>query len=259
MRWQDLTGHGHALWADWLGALEATFLPRLSLVEWCLQVERRVQLPHESGAQYALEKMRICQSCPHQLPAADVVNYLSKGLYHPDQRAIMLANPPANLDAFITRIRDLEAIGSTPMPRVDPVNTIPQVASLSTPPDLAAVLKSFGDQIIQIKQDVREVVRSVIPAPTTSWRSPAFRPASQAPASQTSFGPRPAYNETFARRPRIPLSEITCYNCQYKGHYANDCPEPKRVARPQEIVASYSFPENDPAGPWGQDRLDHQQ
>ena len=34
-----------------------------------------------------------------------------QGLYYLDQRAILLANTPANLNAFITRIRDLEVIG----------------------------------------------------------------------------------------------------------------------------------------------------
>ena len=87
LQWQDLTGNGLAAWADWLAALQTTFQP-------CLRV---VQLPTEPGAQYALEKMKICRLCPHQLPDAEVVNYLSKGLYYQDQRAILLANPPANL------------------------------------------------------------------------------------------------------------------------------------------------------------------
>jgi len=121
----------------------------------------------------------------------------------------MLANTPANLDAFISRIRDLEAIGNISMSRVDPVNpetTIPQVTSLSTQPDLATILKNFGDQIIQIKYDVREVVRSVVPAPTKSWRPPTFGPTGQAPASSTtSFVPRPIYNEVFCSAPAYPL------------------------------------------------------
>ncbi len=74
LQWQDLTGNTHPNWAPWLTALQATFKPRLSLVEWCLQVERRVQLPTESGAQYALEKMKICRLCPHQLQNEDIVN-----------------------------------------------------------------------------------------------------------------------------------------------------------------------------------------
>jgi hypothetical protein len=259
-----LTGHGHALWPNWVAALEATFMPRLSLVEWCLMVERRVQLPNESGAQYALEKMRVCNLCPHQLPAVEAVNYLSKGLCQADQRAIMLANPPADLAAFITRIRDLEAIGGNTTS--SPNNPVPQVASLSTPPDLASVLKTFGEQIIQIKQDVREVARAVGQPPTASWRGPAYRPTGPAyrptgpaPAGPSAaFSSRPMHNEVFVRRPRLPLNEITCFNCDYKGHYAIDCPEPRRQPRSSNVVASYGYSENDAAGSWGQDRLDQQ-
>ena len=257
LRWQDMTGHGHALWPAWLAALQATFQPRLSLVQWCLQIESRVQLPNESGAQYALEKMRVCNLCPHQLPVVEAVNYLSKGLYHPDQRAIMLANPPADLAAFIVRIRDLEAIGNNTVPPQAP--PVPHVGSLATQPDLATVLKTFGDQIIQIKQDVRDVARAVGQPPTTSWRSPSPRPLGPTHVGPSAaFSSHPVYNEVFARRPRLPLNEITCYNCNYKGHYAVDCPEPRRPTRPPPVVASYSYPENDAAGPWGQDRLDHQ-
>ena len=59
LQWQDLTGNGLAAWVDWLAALQATFQPRLSLAEWCLRVERRVQLPTEPGALHALGKMKI--------------------------------------------------------------------------------------------------------------------------------------------------------------------------------------------------------
>ncbi len=257
LRWQDLTGNGHALWPDWLVALQATFQPRLSLVQWCLQIESRVQLPNESGAQYALEKMRLCNLCPHQLPIAEAINYLSKGLHYPDQRAIMLANPPADLATFIARIRDLEAIGNnTVTPQAPPA---PHVGSLSTQPDLATVLKTFGDQIIQIKQDVRDVVRAVGQPPSTSWRSQSVRPPGPPSAgSSAAFSSRLVYNEVFVRRPRLPLSEITCFNCTYKEHYGTDCPEPRRQPRPQNVVASYGYSENDTAGPWGQNRLDHQ-
>ena len=27
---------------------------------------------------------------------------------------------------------------------------------------------------------------------------------------------------------KTPKSEIVCYNCSQKGHYSNECPEPKK-------------------------------
>lgn len=267
LQWQDLTGNGHALWADWLAALQATFRPRLSLVEWCLQVERRVQLPTEPGAQYALEKMKICRLCPHQLPDAEIVNYLSKGLYYPDQRAILLANPPANLDAFITRIRDLEAVGGSALGASTTPATIPLPPVAATLPantaDLAAVLKNFGEQLTQSVREMRSIYQS-----QASWRPPAYgtRPAVQGttmirPPTRQPFensGYRPSAEGAYFPRPRLPVSEITCFNCTFKGHYARDCPEPPRSSR-GGLIAAYSTPqsENETAAPWGQERPEY--
>lgn len=170
LQWHDLSGNQHVTWAPWLAALEATFCPRLSLVEWCLQIERRVQLPNESGAQYALEKVKLCRLCPHQLADADVINYLSKGLMMPDQRAILLANPPANFDAFITRIRALESEGNGLPTIAQPPAFLPApppVAAMNAPPvvgDLASVLKGFGDQLSQSVREMRSMIHPWRPA-----------------------------------------------------------------------------------------------
>lgn len=80
LQWHDLSGNQHAKWLLWLAALEVTFRSWLSLVEWCLEIERSVQLTSESGAQYALEKNKLCRQCPRQLVDGDIFNYLSKRL-----------------------------------------------------------------------------------------------------------------------------------------------------------------------------------
>ena len=259
LQWQDLTGNGLAAWADWLAALQATFQPRLSLDEWCLRVERRVQLPTEPGAQYAVENMKIYCLCPHQLPDAAVVNYLSKGLYYPDQRAILLANPPANLNAFITRIRDLEAIGgnlcgATP-PAAAQVPTVATNLQLVETADLASVLKSFGDQLNQSVRDMRSMLQS-----QASWQPPAYgpRPATQRemPPSQTqqAYSSRPTENTLFVP-PRRPISEITCFICNRMGHFCRDCPEIQRSSKGSAMAVYSTHPsENEAAAPWGQER-----
>ena len=61
---------------------------------WINDVKRRA----EPGAQYDVEKRKVCHLCPHQLPNAEILKYLSKVLYYQDQRATMLANQPVDLD-----------------------------------------------------------------------------------------------------------------------------------------------------------------
>ena len=63
----------------------------------------------------------------------------------------MLANPPIDLAGFITRIRDLEAVGNHVM-------TQPPVAASILPVntgDLATVFKTFGDHLNQVRKSVR--------------------------------------------------------------------------------------------------------
>lgn len=266
LQWQDLTGHGHQNWQAWLTALEATFRPRLSLVEWCIRVERRAQLPNESGAQYALEKIKLCRLCPHPLPDAEIVNYLSKGLYFPDQRAIMLSNPPADLDAFISRIRDLEAIGGSVSQQTPTANhgySLPPVAAFAVPPlagsgdpfDLAAVLKGFSEQMNQTIREMRGIVQSAWRPPPLGSAQPTGPIITSGPTHGTAAAAvqRPNFDGAYAARPRRPVTDITCFNCNMKGHYARDCPQTPRTGA-GNIVATYATMGNEMAGQWGQDR-----
>ena len=85
-------------------------------------------------------------------------------MYYPDERANLLANPPANLNAFITRIRDLEAIGGNLCGATPPAAAqVPTVATNlpAETADLASVLKSFGDQLNQSVRDMRSMVSVV--------------------------------------------------------------------------------------------------
>ena len=256
LQWHDVSGNQHATWPPWLAALEATFRPRLSLVEWCLQIERRVQLPTETGTHYALEKLKLCRLCPHQLADADIINYLRKGLIMQDHRAILLANPPVDFDAFITRIRGLESVGngitSATQPPVAHPGSFP-VANGPAPPvasDLASVLKGFGDQLSQSIRDLRSMVPSPYRPTFNGVRPPnPFQTAIQQPVAQQ----RSMFDGAFAPRPRRPVSEITCFNCLFKGHYARDCPQPPRPV-PDNVAVNYTMSGNEMAGPWRQDR-----
>lgn len=80
----------------------------------------------------------------------------------------MLPNPPIDLAGFITRIRDLEAVGNH-------VLTQPPVAASILPVntgDLATVLKTFGDQLNQSVREMKSMVQS-------TWRPPFNLPNRQ--------------------------------------------------------------------------------
>ncbi|KAK4013286.1 hypothetical protein OUZ56_025520 [Daphnia magna] len=113
--WQDLTGNALPHWEDWLERFEATFRPHLTLVEWGVKIEGRRQLPGESGAQYALEKTKLCRLCPHPLKEPEVVFYLICGIQLVEQRSALMSNPPDTIANFIDTIQRLEQLGGPAM------------------------------------------------------------------------------------------------------------------------------------------------
>lgn len=181
----------------------------------------------------------------------------------PDQRSIMLANPPPNVDAFITRIRDLESVGCGLS------NINPPAANLATPPTVAAfmgqpavtdldtVLNGFGDQLNHSVREIRSMLQTqpIRPnGPYNAIQSPSnLVTAGMGQQPNLTYNARPNFDGSFSERQRRPVSEITCFNCNFKGHFARDCPQTQSPTS-GNVVANYNLSGNEMAGQWGQDQ-----
>ncbi|KAL3696156.1 hypothetical protein R1sor_010232 [Riccia sorocarpa] len=59
--------------------------------------------------------------------------------------------------------------------------------------------------------------------------APRFAPNRYNPPEYVGSRPRqPGFPTMTKMFGPVPLSDVTCYNCQKKGHYANDCPNPRQ-------------------------------
>ena len=229
-QWHDQTGHDLVGWQAWQTQLRAMFEPRISLTEWCLLVETRRQLPGEAGAQYALEKARLCRRCPVHMEEADFVPYLIRGLAHAEHISAILSAPPQTIAGFIDTIRRLEVVSGIGL-RTSSVGT-----QVPAEPNLTELVTALGDQLketmaIQLKESVRHLesrISASLPN-SSSFRprvtfQPSFAPppvnyfpnSQQGPPSQI-YVPVPRF--------RAPNPNIECHYCHGLGHIARECPQ----------------------------------
>lgn len=260
LTWQGQTGHALMTWDDWIGGLRALFSPQLSLPEWILKVEGRRQAQSETGAQYAIDKAKLCRRCPVPIAEQDIIPYLVRGLNRPDQAAALLGNMPVTVEDFVTRIRDIEQVGysslSTTVATPNPPNNetadyikalTAQVASLTATvqsltlrPRYPQNFRPYQTGGNQVNQQGMSTFRPATPTPFRPG-TPTFQSSGNA-GQQTAFTPRPA--QAYIPRQRAPLSEQKCWTCNNFGHLSRDCPT--------RISASSFFSGNEEADLQGQ-------
>ena len=198
-RWHDQLGQAIDLYVDWIEQLRDTFRPAMSLTAWCQMVEARRQLPHESAAAYALEKAKLCRLCPAPLTEEQTVPYLIRGLARPEHVSVLMGNLPTTVSDFIAAVRRLEELGGhSPLPLAPP-----HVASMVTPVP-PAVAPTDVERIIKT---VTEKVVGEVFSKMEALLSRSLQPVAP-----------------IAARPRRPISEITCFRCNQRGHYQSHCP-----------------------------------
>ena len=199
--WHIHTGHTHAAWADWSAAFVLNFSPRLHFGEWHRLVAERRQQPNESGIEYALDKYKLLRVSPIPLNDEQRVSFLIDGLAKWQHVAAMTANAPANVTAFIQRIRALETLGVTGRPDAQPPGPVAQ----QTVPDFGAALTALGDRLVEQMM------------------------------SRLSIGNRGGGRGGSSRgRGWVDPGARSCYNCGVVGHMSRNCPSkhPKGPAGP---------------------------
>lgn len=202
LTWQEEIGVNIPQWDDWINGLRGAFEVQLTEGQWQVLVEGRKQLPGESGCAYALDKVKLCRRRATALTDAELTPYLIRGLYRPEMRSVMMGNPPASINAFLTEVRRLESISE---PVTNP-------SSVSTTTEENAGNQETRDSLFQAVEALTNQV-AVLTRTVTRPNSPGTG--------------KPALKQVgFDRRPPGSKNEVQCYNCSGYGHISRDCPLP---------------------------------
>lgn len=249
LSWHDQTGHELLDWDEWIAGLRVLFRPRLSLTEWVYMVERRIQLPTETGVEYAMDKAKILRLCPHPLEEAEMVDFLTRGLLRAEHKGALMGTPPATIAAFVESLRNLEQRGNTlyaissavAASPYSPGMTETTTSAQGPPSETTALLRTVSSLAETVKRLETKVDRQTS-SQQTNWRNgslsrqdtqqsnqnggpPYQRPNSPGPQSylQTNGNTQMQQGQR-QQRTRLPIDQVKCYKCNLYGHYQSDCP-----------------------------------
>ncbi|XP_064467356.1 uncharacterized protein LOC135378290 [Ornithodoros turicata] len=207
--WHLAFGSQFDTWTTWSAALQETFSPDLTLIEWQNQVMKVTQERGQSLHQYAFAKLRVIERCPVTLSDAQKIVYLLQGIREQHISAALAANRPQTVEGFITTCCRLDKCAyqqnnaspssstsaqqkpATQSPRITKPSEQSTQASVSQPSALASA--HSRPRIADLPADQQEARYQAISA---QYGAPAFRSGQD-------------------------LSQAVCCKCKKLGHLAS--------------------------------------
>lgn len=86
LTWHEQIGVNLSDWKDWLQGLRDTSEVQLTVELWQMMVEGRRQGANETACSYVMEQLKICRWSHIALNKIQMIWYLIRGLYNPNQK-----------------------------------------------------------------------------------------------------------------------------------------------------------------------------
>jgi hypothetical protein len=220
MEWHNHTGHVHVTWGEWSDAFVAAFSPRVSYNEWYVMVSERKQRVGESGIEYALAKFKLLRLAPVPLNDGQMVNFLIDGLASHHHVSAMMTNTPVDFQAFLLRVRELEAISISPRHEALPASLNPHAPSRQASPavhaapvsDVGAALASFSSRLNELSSQLGRLTLG------------GGRGGGDARGGGAYRGGYDGDRGSGRGRGFVPLESRQCFQCGAMGHISRFCP-----------------------------------
>ena len=110
----ERVGVGQATQAGWQALFRTTFAPKMSILQWYTEAERR-QFPKEPVTAYILAKTKWLRQCPEAFEEARYLPIVIRGLGCSELRAALSRNPPVTIAGLLEAVNEMEQYQPVPV------------------------------------------------------------------------------------------------------------------------------------------------